>query len=372
MITNADLPSQHPSVRIEIVQVDQESPTLRAVRSALVVPIASGDRLHGLISLGRRLSGLPYATEDRRLLLVIANQIARFIESLKMINLVLEEKRTERELETAAEVQRRLFPSGGLEDDALEIYGNSIPALGVGGDYYDYFEMDARRTEIAIADVAGKGIAAALLMSTVQASLRCQLISKERPLTDVVSSMNRVLRRSTGDAGYVTFFLAEFDKETHGLTYVNAGHNPPMLVRRKHAVPAIAGVPLEARTPSQVFPNRMVGVGTAVISNTVGRPVVSLLPTGGPIIGTFLDEPYQQETIPLQSGDLLAVYTDGVTEALNPAGVEFGEEKLRSVLIESLNLPAREAARSVLAQVSDWQGRAPQHDDITLIVMKVK
>src|SRR5258705_13996711 len=128
-------------------------------------------------------------------------------------------------------VQPHFFPADGLEDDALEIYGMCLPALGVGGDYYDYFDMDNRRTGIAIADVAGKGIAAALLMSTVQASLRCQLISKDRPLADVVSSMNRLLRRSTSDGGYATFFLAEFDKTTHALTYVNAGHTPPMLVR---------------------------------------------------------------------------------------------------------------------------------------------
>jgi sigma-B regulation protein RsbU (phosphoserine phosphatase) len=93
---------------------------------------------------------------------------------------------------------------------------------------------------------------------------------------------------------------------------------------------------------------------------------------GGPIIGTFLDSPYEQETIQLQSGDMLVVYTDGVTEALNPAGVEFGEEKLRSIAVESLRLSARESAARVIARVLEWQGQAPQHDDITLIVVKVK
>jgi sigma-B regulation protein RsbU (phosphoserine phosphatase) len=100
--------------------------------------------------------------------------------------------------------------------------------------------------------------------------------------------------------------------------------------------------------------------------------VVRLLTTGGPIIGTFLNEPYEQETIQLQSGDLLVVYTDGVTEALNPAGVEFGEERLRSLLVECLRLPARASAERVMAKVLEWQGQASQHDDITLIVAKVK
>jgi phosphoserine phosphatase RsbU/P len=100
--------------------------------------------------------------------------------------------------------------------------------------------------------------------------------------------------------------------------------------------------------------------------------MVRLLTTGGPIIGTFLNEPYEQETIQMQSGDILAVYTDGVTEAVNAAGLEFGEDRLRSILVESLRLSARESAAKVIAKVLKWQGQASQHDDITLIVVKVK
>jgi sigma-B regulation protein RsbU (phosphoserine phosphatase) len=100
--------------------------------------------------------------------------------------------------------------------------------------------------------------------------------------------------------------------------------------------------------------------------------VVRRLTAGGPIIGTFLNGPYEQETIKLQSGDILVVYTDGVTEALNPAGVEFGEEQLRSIVVESLRLSARESAERIIAKVLEWQGQAPQHDDITLIVANVK
>lgn len=351
---------------------DLESQTLRAIRSSLLIPITSNGRLHGLISLGQRLSELPYTREDKRLLLVVANQIAKFIENMNMINRITEEERTARELETAAEVQRHLFPAEGLEDDALEIYGVSLPALGVGGDYYDYFKMDDRRTEIAIADVAGKGIAAALLMSTVQASLRCQLVSKERPITDVVSSMNRLLRRSMGDAGYATFFLAEFDKTTHALTYVNAGHNPPMLLSGGTASREEAAELFVAPKPLRSSSNTVVGTTAAIGVSVLEKPVVSLLPTGGPIIGTFLNEPYEQETIQLQSGDTLVAYTDGVTEALNLAGNEFGEDQLRSVLVDSLRLPARETGKKIIAEVLDWQGQAPQHDDITLVVVRVK
>ena len=227
--------SNGPRLDADGVSTNHESQTLRAIHSALLIPIAANGRLRGVISLGQRLSDLHYAQEDERLVLVVANQMGTFIENMELLGRMVEEERIARELEMAAEVQRHLFPADGLEDSALEIYGTCLPARGVGGDYYDYFPVDNRSTGIAIADVAGKGIAAALLMSTVQASLRCQLTSADRSLADIVSAMNSLLRRSTSDGGYATFFLAQFDKETRGLTYVNAGHNPPMLVRDRLA-----------------------------------------------------------------------------------------------------------------------------------------
>ena len=361
-----------PYLEADGVPSDHESQTLRAVRSILLIPIAANGRLRGLISLGQRLSDLPYAEEDKRLLLVVANQMATFIENMELISRMVEEERIAHELEMAAEVQRHLFPADGLEDDSLEIYGTCLPALGVGGDYYDYFDTDNRGTCVAIADVAGKGIAAALLMSTVQASLRCQLISGDKSLANVVSSMNRLLQRSTGDGSYATFFLAQFDKATHGLTYVNAGHNPPMLVRDRLAPKGENAELFEGAGPPRYLSSTAARSSVGLAVSVAEEPMVRLLTTGGPIIGTFLNGPYEQETIQLQRGDILAVYTDGVTEALNPAGVEFGEERLRSILIESLRLPARESAKKVIARVLEWQGHAPQHDDITLIVVKVK
>jgi sigma-B regulation protein RsbU (phosphoserine phosphatase) len=370
--SEAGLRSQRPGLKVYSVPSDHDNQTLRAVQSTLLMPIAANGRLRGLISLGQRLSDLPYAKEDNRLLLVVANQMGTFIENMALLSRLVEEERTARERERAAEVQRHLFPADGLEDDDLEIYGTCLPALGVGGDYYDYFDTDDRRTCIAIADVAGKGYPAALLMSTVQASLRCQLISGDKSLADVVSSMNRLLQRSTGDGSYATFFLAQFDKATHSLTYVNAGHNPPMLVRAVSASPRDAGELLHVPGTPRSLSNRAVGTGAGLAMSAAEEPVVRLLTTGGPIIGTFLNGPYEQETIQLQSGDILVVYTDGVTEALNPAGVEFDEEKLRSIVVESLRLPARELAARVIAKVLEWQGRASQHDDITLIIVKVK
>jgi sigma-B regulation protein RsbU (phosphoserine phosphatase) len=370
--TEADLLSLGQGLEVDCASSDRECQTLRAIRSSLLIPISSNGRLHGLISLGQRLSDLPYSKEDKSLLLVVANQIATFVEYMKMVSRMAKEERIARELVMAAEVQRHLFPADGLEDDALDIYGICLPALGVGGDYYDYFELDNRRTGIAIADVAGKGIAAALLMSTVQASLRCQLVSGHRSLANVVSSMNRLLRRSTGDGGYATFFVAEFDKATRGLTYVNAGHNPPMLFRGRHIWRGKARELGEVPGSLPSLPDTAVETKAGIAVSQSEEPVVKLLTAGGPIIGTFLNEFYEQETIQLQSDDILVVYTDGVTEALNPAGVEFGEERLRSIMAESLRLSAHESARKIIGQVREWQGQASQHDDITLIIVKVK
>ncbi|MDX6290379.1 MAG: phosphoserine phosphatase RsbU/P [Blastocatellia bacterium] len=371
-VIGADQLSNGRRLEADSVPSGHESQTLRAARSTLLVPIAANGRLHGLISLGQRLSDLPYVQEDKRLLLVVANQMGSFIENMELLGRMVEEERTARELEMAAEVQRHLFPADGLDDDALEIYGACLPALGVGGDYYDYFHMDDRHTEIAIADVAGKGIAAALLMSTVQASLRCQLTSEDKSLADIVSSMNRLLQRSTGDESYATFFLAQFDKGTRGLSYVNAGHNPPMLVRGGLASLGDAAKLLDVAGTPRVLANRALGTSAGVVVSVAEEPLVSRLTVGGPIIGTFLNGPYAQGTTQLQSGDVLVVYTDGVTEALSPAGVEFGEERLRAIVIESLRLPARELAEAIIAKVLRWQARAAQHDDITLIVVKVK
>jgi len=241
------------------------------------------------------------------------------------------------ELKMAAEVQRHLFPAAGLENDAVSIRGFCLPALGVGGDYYDYFEMDDKHTALAIADVAGKGISAALLMSTVQASLRCQMSSSHIALPDVAAAINRVLLHSSEDNRFATIFFAEFDEVTRNFTFVNAGHNPPLLVR---------------------------AIG--------GHSTVKLLTAGGPIVGVFLDQRYEQQTIQLQSGDVLISYTDGVTEALNMAGAEFGIDRLQSIALASLKLSSPETIDKIIREVLDWQGQVVQHDDITLVVAKVK
>lgn len=319
----------------------RERDALERAGAALLLPVMMKDELVGVMSLGPRRGGHAYTESDKRLLLAVAGQLAFIIENSKLAERIVEEERLRRELRMAAEVQRRLFPAGAPASEWVELAGSCRPARGVGGDYYDFLTLDAHQTGVAVADVAGKGLSAALLMSIVQASLRSQAAAaRGGALAGVVATMNQLMYDSTGAASYATFFYAQFDSRSRRLTYVNAGHNPPLLLRA--AAPADASDGLEKLTE------------------------------GGPVIGVIPDCVYQQQAVEVRSGDVLLAYTDGVTEAFNAEGDEFGEGRLIEALRESAHLTAEELRAEVVRRVGAWSGAAPQHDDLTVVVMKVK
>ncbi|HEY0100828.1 MAG TPA: GAF domain-containing SpoIIE family protein phosphatase, partial [Pyrinomonadaceae bacterium] len=327
-----------------------ECATLRSLRSSLMLQIKMKDQLVGILSIGRKQSAQEFSPKDEQLLMSITGQLALVIENSRLIERMVEEERLRRELMLAAEVQQRLFPAHPPTSDTLDLSGLCQPARGVGGDYYDFLTLDNGQTGITVADVAGKGISAALLMSTVQASLRsqalanCASVSVAGSLANLVSAMNRLLCRSTGIASYVTFFYAQFDAREGKLTYVNAGHNPPFLIRRREG------------------------------AETCEPPVNDYLKlaTGGAVIGVFEHFGYEEETLDMQSGDLLFAYTDGVTEALNLAGEEYGEERLLVELAATTHATADEIRDRVASRLREWCAGARQHDDLTLLVLKVK
>lgn len=340
-----------------------ERAILRRINSTLLIPVATKDEVLGMMSLGPRLGDLPFSREDRQLLTAVAFQMAFAIQNAELVQQIAEEERLRHELEIATAVQRRLFPECPPDVASLELAGVCHPARGVGGDYYDFILLDDNKVGIAVADVAGKGISAALLMSTVQASLRSQAPSVNGKLTELVSSMNRLLHVSTDAASYATFFFAQFDEETRMLTYVNAGHNPPILVR--------AAASLKAQGVGQSSAAR-VESRTVDAKNKGSSELVTELTTGGPIIGAFHASVYEQECIQMHSGDLLVAYTDGVTESFNADGEEFGEQRLRSLLASSSHFSAKELTEKIVETVREWSSDTPQHDDLTLVVMKVK
>jgi phosphoserine phosphatase RsbU/P len=187
-----------------------------------------------------------------------------------------------------------------------------------------------------VADVSGKGISAALVMSMVQASLRAISSQRNVSLSQLAAQMNGLLYRSTDANRYATFFYAQVDERGQRLRYVNAGHNPPYLVRRANGV-------------------------TEIIE----------LHIGGTVLGLFPDIEFQEAQIDLRAGDLLVAFTDGLTDALNAAGEEFGDERLRDVLRSALGASAAEVSERLADTMRDWIGNAEQHDDLTFVVVAV-
>ncbi|MGD0775337.1 MAG: ADOP family duplicated permease [Candidatus Solibacter sp.] len=208
-----------------------EIEALRSSGARLAVALRTNKEVLGVLLLGPPAGREQYSRAEKRVLRGCADQFALLLENARLTDRVVEQEKVLRDLALAAEVQKRLLPRQGLETTVASLTGLNLPARSVGGDYYDFLDLGGAHTGIALADVAGKGIPAALIMSVVQASLR--VISSERDLTlpQLAAKMNYFLYRSTGPNSYATFFYAQLDQETRELRYVNAGHNAPYLLR---------------------------------------------------------------------------------------------------------------------------------------------
>ncbi|MEW6207127.1 MAG: PP2C family protein-serine/threonine phosphatase [Acidobacteriota bacterium] len=241
----------------------------------------------------------------------------------------LELARKEAELSFALEVQRALFPRQLPKTTSLEFAAVCIPARGISGDYYDVLELPDGRVVFAIADISGKGISAAILMANVQALLRALTQTGATP-RDVIARLNQHLHQVTDDSRFATFFYAEWDELERQLTYINAGHHPPL----------VFGSLCEKR-----------------------------LTEGGLPIGLFAHSDFQAGQVALQYGDMIALYSDGITEAESAGGEEFGEQRLRRIIESHLSKPLVEIQEAVISSVREWAGREPQ-DDMTLLIVR--
>jgi sigma-B regulation protein RsbU (phosphoserine phosphatase) len=302
----------------------------------LLLPLASRKELLGFISLGPKKSEEPYSHSDTSLLRSVASQTGMALENSRLSEAIAAEvahrELLHREIEIAREVQQRLFPQNMPEIPALEYAGYCRPARGVGGDYYDFLALASGRLGLAIADVSGKGIPAALLMASLQASVRGQSQADSSHVAELMSNVNRLVCDASPENRYATFFYAQFDPATRRMVYTNGGHNPPILLR-----------------------------GTEVIR----------LEAGGPPVGLFRFSGYQQEQIELQPGDLLVMFTDGVSEAENHAHDEWGEDALAETARTCIGLPAAEIISRIMQAADSFVAGAPQHDDMTLVVAYV-
>ena len=242
----------------------------------------------------------------------------------------------ESELETARKIQEKLLPHEMPQLPGFEIAGTSIPSKQVGGDYFDFLDLGKGQLGIAIADVSGKGIPAALLMANLQASLHAQALDTEK-VAQVANRINNLLVKSTDANMFVTFFYGLLDRSHSTFTSTNAGHNPPLLLRSNQTMERLA--------------------------------------EGGLVLGFLPDQKYEQQTTTLHPGDILILYTDGITEARTPeeqiSGDKlFGEDRLVEVIKQSASLSAREIQSAILRSVSDHTKNTPQGDDITLVIIK--
>ncbi len=325
----------------------------------LAAKIALRDEVIGLVLLAPGDPMTDFSAQDRELLRGLSLQLALILENSHLARRAVEDEKLRRELSVASEVQRRLFPECAPERQSLTLAGACIPARGVGGDYYDFFDLGAARTGVALADVAGKGIAAALIMSVVQASLRSLTTDSRYSLAEIAAKMNQLVLRSTSNSSYATFFYAEIDEAGRRLHYVNAGHNPPMLFRRLAA-------PLVAEKQARMA----IGIGGASTA-VVEAATCEELTTGGLVIGLFGMAKYEQAEVEMAPGDVLVAFTDGVSEALNPAGEEFGEDRLREAVFTRAHLAPQELAEALMEELKMWIAEAPQHDDMTLLIARM-
>jgi predicted permease len=319
---------------------------IRALAAAgirLAVPLRTRSEILGVLLLGERSQRDGFSAHERQVLRACADQFALMIENARLTDRVVEQETLRRDIALASDVQRRLLPDAPPRSACVDFAAASVPARRIGGDYYDFVELRDREMGIALADVSGKGVAAALIMSVVQASLR--IISSEGGIAPprLVARMNEFVYRSTPASKYATFFYAQLDEQGRRLRYVNAGHNAPYLLRA------------DGRSTGGSAP-----------------PEIEQLSVGGTVVGMFPEMGYEEATVELFPGDVLLAFTDGVPEAHNPENEEFGDERLQQLLRESAHLPADEISARISAEMKHWIRDAEQYDDLTFIVMKVR
>jgi sigma-B regulation protein RsbU (phosphoserine phosphatase) len=313
----------------------EDSILASGIRSAMCVPLwytaASDGReaVIGLVYVDSLQHAHSFDEDDLRVLSLLANVAAAKIENARLLEESLEKRRLEEDMRIAAEIQMSLLPHEAPRVPGWDLVGCNLPCRTVGGDYYD-FAVEGDRLRIALGDVSGKGTGAALLMTVLRAAVRANWA--EPSLADAMARVNRSVCQNVPSNKYVTFFLAALDPASGGLRFINAGHNPPLLVR---------------------------GDGT-----------VERLATGGLVLGLFENVSYDEGWVEIRPGDTLVAYSDGVTETWSPEDEEFGEEKLTRIAVAGRGLGSRALQDAILRELERFEAGARATDDRTLVVLR--
>ncbi|MFQ5701007.1 MAG: SpoIIE family protein phosphatase [Acidobacteriota bacterium] len=309
----------------------RESVILQGIHSAMCVPLWNNRAVIGLIYVDTVSAASSFSPEDLKLLTLMANMAAVKIENARLFEVESAKRQMEKDLERASAIQKRLLPGAPPRFEGYDIAGYNDPCHEVGGDYFDYIERGPTKIGLALGDVSGKGLGAALLMATVRASFRAHM-QAATGIRNLIASLNVAILECSNPNSFVSFFYCEIDGPTGDVAYVNAGHNPPVLIRS---------------------------------SGSVER-----LPAGGLILGILPSARYERRDVVLEPGDLLVAFSDGVTETQNEKGEEFGEERLIDLLVRQRASSAGKLQDLVAGALGAFAGAAPQYDDTTLVVLK--
>jgi hypothetical protein len=307
---------------------EQQSVIRQRIHSAMCAPLWHDGDVLGLLYVDNVAAPVPFEEGDLRLLTFIAHLIAVKIRETESHEA---RQRQDEELKRAAALQQALLPGEPRRVGVIDIAGRNVPSLDVGGDYFDYVEGEDGRLVVGLGDVAGKGMPAALLMTHLAASVRAQ-VETERPLREVMRRLNRSIHQNVRGERFITLVLAEMDTRTGSLTYINGGHNPPLLLR--------ASGEMESLTE------------------------------GGLLLGIMPEAEYATGTLSLEPGDLLVFYSDGVTEARNLAEDEYGDERLADFLRSAGSRTPEELVEALIQDVRDFSRRPKPTDDVTVVMMR--
>ncbi|MFP4370306.1 MAG: PP2C family protein-serine/threonine phosphatase [Candidatus Kapaibacterium sp.] len=300
------------------------------VDARMISPMELKGEKMGYLILGGKLSGTAFTPDDKLFIESLGNTAMPALENVRLFAQEVEKKRLENELDYALEIQINLLPKQLPEVPGLDIFGISIPSSHVGGDYYDFILTPNGRLLIAIADVSGKGMPASLLMANFQAALRV-LAQSDISLKEMIIKLNRLIFENTSADKFITCFCAVYDYSNKILRYINAGHNPPYYI------------------------------------NASGD--IMLLDKGGLILGIMEDShDYEEDSVRLDSG-MIALFTDGITEAQNPENEEFGEQRLKELLL-STEGSAKEISHELIRSVKKFNSGKGQYDDLTVAILK--
>jgi phosphoserine phosphatase RsbU/P len=291
-------------------------------RAVAVMPLCRRSELIGFLSLGQSPYTEEYSGAEHDLLIALADHLALHIENFRL-------RDQDWELSRVRELQERLLPRASTGIQGYDIAHVWKPARSVSGDYYDVIELGPHKLAVCIGDVIGKGMPAALLMSNVQAAVKA-VASHDMPPSEVCARVNRVLAGNLAAGNFVTFFYSMIDSATGQLTYTNAGHVPPILVRKDGST--------------------------------------TRLESGGALLGVFKNWTFEQECVQLQPGDRLVMFTDGISELKDDTEEEFGEERLERLIARHRHCRATELKDQVLAAVNDFSNGTFQ-DDVTVVVV---